>query len=200
MKKFNRKKNNMGFSLVELIVSLLISSIVIATIVFFVATGLSSYQKASTETTLQMEAQTASNQITDLLLEAKTYSYFSEPDILGNIQQILVIVIDSEGKEYYYVIATNEKVKKILLCKTEKTEEMTYDLKSEADKIIEENDMFSSANKYLLANHVTSMTVEPSKPFDDITLNQLVHIIIELELHGKNFTTTNSVTMRNGLQ
>ena len=72
------KKNQKGFTLVELIIAVAIVAIVSVTIVSFMIAGSRSYASSSTETNIQQEAQIAMNQISDLIIDtskAVTYKY-----------------------------------------------------------------------------------------------------------------------------
>ena len=64
------KKNNTGFTLVEMIVTFAILSVALVAISGFVITGVRSYAKTNREAQIQNEAQTALNQIEDTIVDA----------------------------------------------------------------------------------------------------------------------------------
>lgn len=64
------KMDNKGITLVELMIALAVSTIVILGATVFLSTSQSSYQREKTRIDLQQEAQIATAQITNLLLEA----------------------------------------------------------------------------------------------------------------------------------
>ena len=66
----NRKKNNQGFSLVEMIVAFAILGIAIIAIGGFVITGVRSYAKTNKDAQVQNEAQLALNRIEDTVVDA----------------------------------------------------------------------------------------------------------------------------------
>lgn len=68
-----KKKDQRGFSLVELIVTILIMSVVMLAAAGFLITSTNSYRVSNIEIKLQMEAQTALAQLTDILMEAQSY-------------------------------------------------------------------------------------------------------------------------------
>ena len=68
MKKI--KLNNKGFSLVEMIVVVLISGILMLGVIAFIQTSRVTYQKVNTSSRLQEEAGTATNFVSELLVEA----------------------------------------------------------------------------------------------------------------------------------
>ena len=74
MKK-HLKKDNRGFTLVELIVTLLIMSIVMVAAAGFLATAINSYRVSNIEIKLQNEAQIAMNQLNDILIETQEYDF-----------------------------------------------------------------------------------------------------------------------------
>ena len=55
MKKLHR--SNKGFTLMELVVTMLVSSIVVAAVAGFLSMGLNYYRRTNAETTLQTESQ-----------------------------------------------------------------------------------------------------------------------------------------------
>lgn len=74
--KRRRKKSRFsdrGASLIELIVTVLISSVVLLAVVGFLETGLQHYRKVNSETMLQMESQVTELFITELFQEASDF-------------------------------------------------------------------------------------------------------------------------------
>ena len=66
------RKENTGFSLVELLVAMTIAVIVAGGIGYFLTTSLRMYNKETVETTLQQELQVTVNQIMDYAMESET--------------------------------------------------------------------------------------------------------------------------------
>lgn len=71
-----KKLNNDGMTLIEMLVAMLASLIVISAVGQFMSTGSSQYKNADDEVTLQLEAQTVINQISDMMLEGNNV-YFN---------------------------------------------------------------------------------------------------------------------------
>lgn len=75
MEKQNQfSTDNRGFSLMELIIALAISSMVILACYSFVAAGTQSYHKTRTQTKIQQEMMLTNNFIADVLMEASILS------------------------------------------------------------------------------------------------------------------------------
>ena len=65
-----RKQNNQGMTLIELVVAFAILGVVAVAVSMFIITGIRSYSKANNETNVQSEAQTALNQINNMVIDA----------------------------------------------------------------------------------------------------------------------------------
>ena len=70
-----QKSDQRGFTLIELIVTIMIMSIVMVAAAGFIITAANSYRVANIELELQTEAQAAMNQLNDILIEAKRYEF-----------------------------------------------------------------------------------------------------------------------------
>lgn len=75
MKKKRKKLHlsNEGFSLMELIVTMLVSAVVTAAAAGFLVAGVQFYNRANAETTVQMESQVAELFITELIQESSEH-------------------------------------------------------------------------------------------------------------------------------
>ena len=65
--------NNKGFSLVELIVTVLITSVLMIGVIAFMSTSRSAYQTVNVSATLQEESMTVKRVVSEFLMEAKAY-------------------------------------------------------------------------------------------------------------------------------
>lgn len=92
------KKDQRGFTLVELIVAILIMSMVMLAAAGFVVSAANSYRVSNIEIELQMEAQIAVNQFSDILIEAKDYTVVRKAD--GTMDKLTVTT--GEGKTYTF--------------------------------------------------------------------------------------------------
>lgn len=72
------RRDNSGYSLIEIIAALAVLAIASVAILQFLNISTTHYQKENSEVEVQYEAQVATNQITDLLIDAKSnvkYTY-----------------------------------------------------------------------------------------------------------------------------
>lgn len=70
-----KRMDNKGFTLVELMISMAISVIVIASIAYFMNYSSKNYKSANDEVILQTEAQAILNQLNDLIIEASNVKF-----------------------------------------------------------------------------------------------------------------------------
>jgi len=100
------KHNNQGFTLVELLVVMVITTFVIAMVAMFISMGSRSYNHASNDIKLQMMSQTVTNQLDDIIIEAnwvekKTLSTEVTAFVIYASSNISVIFFDSKTEEIY---------------------------------------------------------------------------------------------------
>lgn len=99
-------QNNKGFTLVELLVVMVITSLVIAMVGMFISMGTRSYNQASKEIKLQMMAQKVTNQLDDIVIEAywveqKELSVDLTAYVIYASSNISVIFFDRSKDEIY---------------------------------------------------------------------------------------------------
>ena len=97
------KKNNTGFSLVELVVAFALLSIVSVILISFMVSGSNMYKNVSTEFALQMQSQTAMAQIKEYVVDCNGAVYFDgETLTVRNTDKDHCFVWDSFEKTVTY--------------------------------------------------------------------------------------------------
>lgn len=197
------QQNNEGYSLVELIVTVLISSVVMLAVVGLLTTGLSLYKNVSTETGLQTEGQAACGRINELVQEAQYLQFYSNEgadsgaaaiSTLGNNKVLVLMTLEDNGNGWWYYIAWDAGGKMLLLTKETVTTNAdgTVNNPSEshiADKV---NTMVTAGQKkkYLLAQYIETFN------FKEIDA-KLYYIDVLLANGGKQFSTSQFINERN---
>ena len=202
--KLGLQQNNEGFSLVELIVTILISSVVMAAVVGLLTTGLNLYQNVSDETKLQTEGQAACGRINELVQEAQYLQFYSKDGTdsgakslssLENNNNVLVLMTREDGGDgWWYYIAWDSGGKLLLLTK----EKVTWsggtitnipDESSIAGKV---SSMTSATpkKKYLLAQYIDTFSF---RKIDE----KLYFVDITLATGNKQFSTSQFINERN---
>lgn len=191
-----KENTNKGYSLIELIVTLLVSSIVLLAVGTFMNIAIKSYRSTNAEVTLQMEAQAALNMIEDIIVESKEMKYYPSFSYNGTSYQILVMTSQSNQEYFYYTILLDPNGHRLLL-KKESSVSNSFSA-SDIEKInTTVETCLSDPESYLLANYVTSMVVSPSSAF--APEEAFVSTVLTLSLNGKNFTTSGNISLRNGV-
>lgn len=191
-------QSNKGFSLMELIVSILVSSVVILSAVAFFSFSLSRYRKTAEETELMMESQIAVNSIREVVMEAKepvevgnytsggvTYPYFAVRTGRGiNIEEIA-------GVDVYYHLFLLDTAGDVLLYHREAgagpdSAEEGVQSTFFADGVMDKKDL----KRYFLADYVLDMSLDCSNP-------QLPILSMEFDMNGRSYQTSEMIFIRN---
>lgn len=172
----NRRRNNKGMSLLELVIAMAISAIVILMIVSFISAAFRVFRKTNDEVNLQMEAQTAINQLANILMEAKKVekSTIVERYRIDNIDLAgysdYAIVFDDSANELYLV---------------------EYNPASLPSGITYENIPYSKTQN-LLAEYVDEFRITP-----DNAEGSIQSIYLKLTLGNETYSITKQVDLRN---
>lgn len=184
MKKRIKKlhRSNKGFTLMELIVTMLISSVVTAAVAGFFSMGLNYYRRTNAETALQTESQVAELFLTELFQESQYYQYYEGTACPTGVTS--AVELERDGN--LYIVA--QKGEYLLYGKvTAPTAE------ARIQQITDE-----SLDKVFLARYVDTFGVEPANRGDAINnLNGLVKLTLEFDADGWSYTGTQTVLLRN---
>ena len=198
------QQNNEGFSLVELIVTILISSVIMMAVVGLLTTGLNLYKNVSAETQLQIEGQAACGRINELVQEAQYLQFYSNEgadsgatpiSTLGNNKVLVLMTLEDTGNGWWYYVAWDAAGKTLLLTKSAATLDPvngTLNNPSESDIVNKVNTMVSAGQKkkYLLAQYIDTFN------FKEID-TKLYYIDVLLATGNKQFSTSQFINERN---
>ena len=116
MKIFKRRIDDRGFSLIELIVTVLITSVLMIGVIAFLSTSRSAYQNVAVSSTLQEETLTVKRILSEYMSEAKSYGFQKNVDIdgsSGNTSVLWLVARDTESntgdKSYFFVLDIADK-------------------------------------------------------------------------------------------
>lgn len=200
------RKNQKGFTLVELIIAVAILSVVTVAVCGFIMVGSRSYTSANTDIMLQQDAQLALNQMSDVIIDT-TESISYSGLVNGSMQMVLK---DSEfsGEPTDKCLAVVNKVPEtgdlnqnpsywFYFSKDDAT--IYYneipDIDSATMTPDEIKDKFDAAatDKAVLAEHVAEFSVDVSQ-FEQ---NRVVMLSLTFENGERVYSTSNNVTVRN---
>lgn len=198
------QQNNEGFSLVELIVTILISSVIMMAVVGLLTTGLNLYKNVSAETQLQIEGQAACGRINELVQEAQYLQFYSNEgadsgatpiSTLVNNKVLVLMTLEDTGNGWWYYVAWDAAGKTLLLTKSAATFDPvngTLNNPSESDIVTKVNTMVLAGQKkkYLLAQYIDTFN------FKEID-TKLYYIDVLLATGNKQFSTSQFINERN---
>lgn len=184
--KSNHKKKHLsddGFSFMELIVTMLISTIVIAAVAGFMSIALRYYDSTDAETTLQTESQVTELFLTELMQESIHHRMIPSGEYRDGITYAIEVkresgtsVVALKGKQLWYANVTESD--------------------SDANKI---NALLNKGMKgAFLAKYVEEFVVTPTVRPDVLTgENGLVQINLTFNVKDKIYKEMVTVSLRN---
>lgn len=217
------RKNNQGLTLVELLVTFAILLIVMGSIITFLVTTTTLFKSSSTETNIQNEAQLASNRIHDMLISASAgVTYYYVDGSSGNKSQVYQDPASGTASAkalYIYnwednpAAGASEYGKKVMIyCiifnpAKEELDYIAYNYSTDSSGNIVEVDPAGDASRAdetnILSKYVTDFSVKlynASTGAVNTLLKNQVYYKITFSLNGKNYTTENTVTLRNNVE
>lgn len=208
-----QKKEEDGFTLVELIISMAIFSIVSIMIVMFMQTGSNSYQRARNELNLQMESQMLINQIRDMAYSAN----YAEYDDSGSTH---VLTLYHITKDYTPEVTPDPSVpgatsipasvsKRItraeIVVWDPVTKKLYYDM-AEADPSVAGSSVAVPAvsvsdsdwcAKHLFCNYMEAFSVDTDAATGKIPKNT-IQLSIHMKSRSREYKLKEDITVRNG--
>ncbi|MBE5962873.1 MAG: prepilin-type N-terminal cleavage/methylation domain-containing protein [Lachnospiraceae bacterium] len=175
-------EDNKGYTLIELIVSILVSSIVLLALLGFLVAATKSYRLSNAEVTLQLESQVTSNQIGERIIASKKVEFNSCYMYMGEMYKVLVISGMGESGECNYFYIHNKKRNELLFAKEEE------DLNIEIDSVI---GTCLNNQESLLTRFITDFDVKA------IAGTYLYQLSMTFECDGRTFITSQNISSRN---
>lgn len=195
MRKYIKKMNNHGFSLVELLIAMAILGVVSLTIYSFMVTGSRFYGKQSADADIQSEAQLVANTISDLIVDCEVN--ISYDDQISN--QINPAgggaggTVYAEGKaleisnsDYQFVIFKNDTN----LFYLERRPDLSNPNQYEA---------YNINNAQLLAQNITEFEVDLSRVSGKGKGKNIVTFTMTYESMGRSYRGNYQVNLRNDI-
>lgn len=190
MKLNKKKRNNKGFTLVELIVTMAVSAIVIGAIWQFVLVSTRSYENSKADAELQQEVQQTMNQVQNLLIDtnkAVAYYYDESEDDSGVYKAIANDYDDPRDASKRLEVYNNSTKGELVWDKAEK--EILY---RETDDVTGESAEWESA---VLAEGIESFAVDVSQ----VEEKQVLKVKVDFSRNNKTYTATRNIALRNDI-
>ena len=192
MKKRIKKlhRSNEGFTLMELIVTMLVSSVVTAAVAGFLSMGLNYYRRTNTETALQTESQVAELFLTELFQECQYYQCYESADCPAGVA--FAVEISRDGCTY--IVA--QKGEYLVYGEMDLADPTESHIPTRVASVTNQ-----SMDQFFLARYVDDFGVAPDNRGDAINgQNGLVKLTLEFVADGKSYTGTQTVLLRNKLK
>ena len=201
------KRNNKGFTLIELIVCILILSMISGIIVMFVSSSVNSYNVIYNEVNMQTEADVAMTYINELAIEAKDYkSTGAFVNSMGAVCTALCMEAqDNSGVDIdaYYIIWHQSNDNTMRFIRLSKNDSALIPLLGLSDingvrdidvsRTLEGLNVYNS-NSSFLCKYVTEFVAIP--PTDPDTF-PVLQVQISLEFAGSTFRASKNIASRN---
>lgn len=201
------KKNQKGFTLVELIIAVAILAVVTLAVCGFIVVGSRSYTSANTDIMLQQDAQLALNQISDVIIDTTdSISYGLRSGGSGDMQLVLKdSEFAGEATEKCLVVVNKNEADSVNNNKSywfywSQDDETIYFNEVDASSDMDPDDIKSAfeaaadqENVYILAQHVKEFSIDISQ----FEANRVVMISVLFANGNREYATSNNVTVRN---
>lgn len=199
--KHDKKRNNKGLTLLEMIISVAIMSIVIVTITSFMVTGTKLFGASNNEIKLQQEAQLALSNVENRIIDTKRGIRCDD----DGTQVILTVFNEKTGTDAKEYIVWNKNDKKIYYASsafdvtltTFPTNEVLASNVEKFDVIMKNAASGATTTPEPSVTAVPSITAEPSN--SPVKVQPKVEIVVEVKEKGRTFTSQKVVTFRNNI-
>ncbi|MDD5901657.1 MAG: prepilin-type N-terminal cleavage/methylation domain-containing protein [Lachnospiraceae bacterium] len=186
VKEQSGTRSNRGYSLIELIVTVLISSVVMLAVVGFLTTGLNHYRSVNSETLLQMESQMTELFLTELFQEATDFQTVPASDYPAGKDVKSAVEVKRDGLTYMVALIGSELRFGEVTAGT-----MAEELAELAGK---------GKGETFLAQYVTSFSLASGgESFANALGNSYVGTMIDVtyQVDQKSYSSSSLITLRN---
>lgn len=208
--KMRVRKDQKGFTLVEVLIATAILSIVVLTVCTFIVVGSRSYATANSDINVQQEAQLALNQMSDVMIDTtrsvnyagydahgvpvyalKDAEFAFTPEDKSLVMYNGVAVVDPSGGPDPIIEEGNGNNKNYHFYWDKSEETLFYAEAAATDTVPAFGD--SSAEWVELASHVTDFSVDLTQ----VEEKRVVMLALTFVDGKKEYVTSNNVTIRN---
>jgi prepilin-type N-terminal cleavage/methylation domain-containing protein len=184
-------KNNKGFTLVELLVTVAVAAIVMGGAVGLIMTGYKQYHGQNTNINLQYEAQLAMNQLEDLILNATNGIAYEKAADAASATLTLYSQGESEADDG---TTTTQNIVTTVVWDSVKSQLYLskYNYVENADGSTERAPI--STNQ-LMADYIENFSIDLA----DLSEKKMVGIAMDFSFDEKSYSTKNDVKLRNSI-
>lgn len=215
--RINKKLNNAGLSLVELLISVAMLAIVSIAIAAFMSTGSVSYAKTSAEVDLQYDAQLAMNQLQDYLIDATEGAEYtvdgasitagSDDFDTGSSKVLTIMTVNKKDATYFNDDKTDDKYYADIITWTgddgsSKANTLYYERRDVTKTPAATPSDYptyslaaSSMSPVLMSEYITGFTVD----FSNLEKKDAVSIAVRYKKGSREYETSHNVAIRNDL-
>lgn len=205
------RKNQKGFTLVELIIAVAILAVVTLAVCGFIVVGSRSYTSANTDIMLQQDAQLALNQMSDVIIDTtESISYsglvggsmqtvLKDSEFSGEATDKCLTVVNkkpetddlNQNPSYWFYYSKDDET--IYFNEVDLYDGIADPAAGPTESEIKDKFDAASTDKAVLAEHVTEFSVDISQ-FEQ---NRVVMLALTFENGNRMYSTSNNVTVRN---
>ena len=198
--------DNKGFSLVELIVTVLITAILMIAVIAFISSSRTIYQTVNTSATMQEEAITAERVFTEVFMEAKAYKFETGVDLYSGVDTDVIWTQSRENNPAPGDTSTDDSIYCFVIDKTNNEIRYYKDLHNTTGMVLSGSltvegrnkltaECFGTNAKYsVISKNVKSVDLDTIPRADG---TDLVCMEIVFEYVGKEYTENITVVTRN---
>jgi prepilin-type N-terminal cleavage/methylation domain-containing protein len=180
-------KNNKGFTLVELLVTIAVATIVVGGAVGFMMTGYNQYHSQNSNINLQYEAQLAMNQVEDLILNATNGIAYDE----ATATLTLYNQVQSEAADG---TTTTQNIVTTVVWDSE-NKQLKLSKYNYGENEYGVTGRINISTDQLMADYVNGFSIDLA----DIAEKKLVGIAMDFSFDEKTYSTKNNVSLRNNI-